>query len=225
MYAKITTMKFYSICETMTEEAAKLPSDKNIKLFMRHSIRYDNPVNGDYSNLLLTPEGIEIANNIGKSIDMPIGRFYSSSVERCKQTAREVARGAGLDTDIEECPEYTMLVGMDYASKVLGTGWYPYFYALQRGDLGPTGGVSLRDEAIPVIDRIFSDKGKDGTLDIICSHDCHVVILASALFDLKTGMNGENWCRYTEGLFLYGTRDDFTAAWRGEFREFKNFWL
>ena len=48
----------------MREDALKLPEDRNVKVYMRHSIRFDNPPDGDYSKLLLTPEGIEIANRL-----------------------------------------------------------------------------------------------------------------------------------------------------------------
>ena len=71
-------MIFDGISRLMKEDALKLPADTNIKVYMRHSIRFDNPVNGDYSNLLLTPEGIEIANRIGANLDVPIGRFFLS---------------------------------------------------------------------------------------------------------------------------------------------------
>lgn len=85
-------MRFDSPCKEMTRDAARLPENVNVKLFLRHAIRYDNPVNGDYS----------------------------------------------------------------------------------------------------------------------------------VLFGLKTGLHGENWCRFTEGLFFTGERDDFTGYWRGEKKRFLN---
>ena len=73
-------MIFDSICTLIKEDAQKLPRDTNVKVYMRHSIRFDNPVDGDYSDLLLTPEGIEIANRIGRNLDVPVGRFFASPV-------------------------------------------------------------------------------------------------------------------------------------------------
>lgn len=69
----------------MTLDAARLPEDANVKLFLRHAIRYDNPVNGDYSALLLTPEGIRMAQEIGKSLDRPLGRLYGGTVFQREQ--------------------------------------------------------------------------------------------------------------------------------------------
>ena len=88
-------MRFDSPCSEMVYDAGRLQEDANVKLFLRHAIRYDNPVNGDYSSLLLTPEGIRMAQKIGRSIDRPLGSLCASTVEHCRQTVREIARGTG----------------------------------------------------------------------------------------------------------------------------------
>ena len=215
-------MIFDSICPLMKEDAQKLPRDTNVKVYMRHSIRFDNPVNGDYSDLLLTPEGIEIANRIGRNLDVPVGRFFASPVKRCVQTATEVARGMGIEEpEIEKVQAFAHIEGLGPAMD-RGIGWYKFYYGLQNNIPEYTAGYTLDQAALPILNAIFDIPSSDGKLDIICSHDGHVVILASALFGLKTGLEGENWCGFTEGLFFHGTRDDFTAYWRGEKKEFKN---
>lgn len=216
-------MRFDSPCKEMTRDAAKLPEDVNVKLFLRHAIRYDNPVNGDYSVLLLTPEGIRMAQEIGSSIDRPLGKLYASTVERCRQTVREIASGAGMTNPLIISKEvYSGSAGAYRAQDELGVGWFDYFYGLQRNIREYTGKSTLYTEAKPIVDEIFKEPGEQGKLDIICSHDSHVVVLASALFGLKTGLHGESWCRFTEGLFFTGTRDDFTAYWRGKKKRFQN---
>lgn len=216
-------MRFDSPCKEMTRDAARLPEDVNVKLFLRHAKRYDNPVNGDYSVLLLTPEGIRMAQEIGSSIDRPLGKLYASTVERCRQTVREIAAGAGMTNPLIISKEvYSGSAGAYRAQDELGVGWFDYFYGLQRNIREYTGKSTLYTEAKPIVDEIFKEPGEQGKLDIICSHDSHVVVLASALFALKTGIHGENWCRFTEGLFFTGTRDDFTAYWRGKKKRFQN---
>ena len=210
----------------MASDAASLPKNENLRVYMRHSIRFDNPPDGDYGPLLLTPEGIEIANRIGRDLDIPIGNLYSSCVKRCVQTATEIAKGAGItEPVVEEVPELGHIVGFDHASKDLGIGWYQFFYGLERGNMSLTGGTTIEEASLPIIDRIFNLPSKEGALDIMCSHDSHIVILAGMLFDLKTGLKGENWVGYTEGLFFYGDRDDFTAFFRGHKKRFKNFMM
>ncbi len=68
--------------------------------------------------------------------------------------------------------------------------------------------------------------GSQAPLDLICSHDGHVVVLASALFDFKSEMQWtEDWCRFAEGIFFYGSRRNFTAIWRGESKKFTDYLL
>ena len=215
-------MRIDAPCDEMVRTALKLPDGKNVKMFFRHAIRYDDPVDGDYSKLLLTPEGIRMSREIGISLDRPLGKLYASNVERCRQTVREIAYGAGI-TDPLICSKevYSGAVGAFRAQAEYHVGWFEYFYGLQRDLPQYTHGASLDALASPILDEIFSDPGEAGCLDLICSHDSHVVVLASALFDLRTGLHGENWCRYTEGLFFTGSRDDFTAYWRGQKKRFR----
>lgn len=222
-------MRFFSPCEEMIKDAESLP-ECNVKLFMRHSIRFDNPINGDYTQLLLTPEGIELARKMGSAIDRPLGECAASPVKRCVQTVKFIAEGMNGNYDsgwktrkVHEYKAFGTLLGDPGPEESGGVGWNKYFHYLQTGNIEGSRGITLEMEATPVLDGIFSFNGSPGTLDIICSHDSHVVILASALFNLRTGLDGHSWCRYTEGLFLYGTRDDFTAVWRGQTKHFHNY--
>ncbi len=217
-------MNYQSICPYMNQDAKKLPSDQNLILYFRHSIRFDNPVDGNYDPIMLTPEGIALANQIGASLDLPLGHFSSSPIGRCKQTIEEIARGAGMKhPDIHTNEAFVAMKGYDHAT-LLGTTWYEYFYSLQRGDTKKTGGVTLEQEAKPILDALFQTPQTLGALNLICSHDSHIVILASALFGLKTSLeHDDSWCKFTEGLFFYGTRQHFTALWRGEEKTFDHF--
>ncbi|MBO4319110.1 MAG: histidine phosphatase family protein, partial [Treponema sp.] len=78
--------------EWMTKAASELPDDKSAVLFMRHCERYTDPPDGDYSKLLLNPNGIKMANDIGASINRKIRLLRSSPIERCKQTIREIIK-------------------------------------------------------------------------------------------------------------------------------------
>jgi len=214
----------------MNKDAKRLPKDQNVKLYIRHSIRYDNPVNGDYTKLLLTPEGIEAAKTIGKSIDKKIGFCGSSSVKRCNQTIQYILeampQGLKENAKIETLKTLAVMKGNPNPKEMGGCGWYEYYHYLQERVPEKTGGVTLEEEVKPILDCIFSHGGMGNTLEIFCSHDSHVVMLASALFDFKTGIQEhDNWCKYTEGLFFYGTRERFTSLWRGEERQFDNYLL
>ena len=238
-------MQVFSPYPEMTKDASLIPENAAAKLFMRHSIRFDNPPNGDYSQLMLTPEGIELAQKIGQSIDRPIGNCASSKVQRCQQTIDCILQGHNqnqIQTNIQnpgnlknsKSPIEKNIIKMDELSSCLGdpraeesggVGWYNYFHYLQTANTQGSRGITLQMETKRLLDAIFSLPSRPATLDIICSHDSHVVILASALFNLKTGTTGQNWCRYTEGLFFYGPRENFTALWRGHSQTFTNYLL
>lgn len=220
-------MKFYSNNTQMITDAETLPEGKNIKIVMRHSIRFDNPPDGDYSKLLLTPEGIELAKKIGASIERPVGACAASKVERCNQTVEAIL--CGIDSSlkpeniiIDRRDELCAMKGNPGPKESGGMGWFEYYIALQNRDLKGSGGITLEEECKPIIDYIFSAGGEENKLDIFCTHDGHIVMLASYLFDLKTGLHAENWVNFTEGIFFYGTRENFTAVFRGETRSFKN---
>lgn len=212
----------------MTDDAAKIPEGVNVKLFMRHSIREENPPDGNYEPLMLTKEGIALAEKIGASIDRNIGFRGSSKVKRCIQTVECVTNAVRPQyqktmTGVEIVPALSVCLGNPQSKERGGVGWFEYFHYLQENNTEMTKGITLRDEALPLLDSLFAYGGRENELDVFCTHDCCVVNLASALFDLKTGIHGENWCGYAEGLFLYGTREKFTALWRGEKKEFVRF--
>ncbi|HBG66266.1 MAG TPA: hypothetical protein DDW78_07325 [Treponema sp.] len=219
-------MTFASRNPWMTAAAAEIPDGIPAVLFMRHEERYGNPPDGDYSKLLLTPEGVRSANATGASIDRKLGVLRSSCVGRCKQTLQEIVRSVPApfapDGQIAECREFSELLGDPRPKEEGGIGWYEYYNYLQLHDAAATRGVTLEAEAGRILDALFRETAGSRGLSIACSHDGHVVILASALFGLRTGTTwSEEWCHYAEGLFFYGERDDFTALWRGQKKRFR----
>ena len=246
--------------------AEELPTKEDITLFMRHSERYDNPPDGDYSHLLLTPNGIKESNKTGRSIDRKIGIVKSSPVERCRQTLFEILKFVKKDylpkenfssrEGIPSSKRFSDLLGDPSPVEQGGVGWYEYYHYLQIHDVGSARGVTLEMEAKKILDAIFEETNekhsetseeklykksssssaaretsssnslskKEGKLNLICSHDGHVVILASALFNLKTQLKWtKEWCQYAEGIFFYGNRSHFTAIWRNVKKEFINY--
>ena len=75
------------------ENAAGMISDSdNARLLIRHSIRFDNPVNNDYDPLLLTPEGIELLarampiwQRTHDAVDVRLGDFEPARLRQALQ--------------------------------------------------------------------------------------------------------------------------------------------
>lgn len=229
--------------EWMTKAASEIPDDQSAVLFMRHCERYTDPPDGDYSKLLLTPNGIKMANDIGTSINRKIRLLRSSPIERCKQTIREVIKfippefAPTKDTEIKTSKDFFELLGNPSPKESGGVGWFEYFHYLQEHDVEAAQGISLEAETKHILDAIFAetldsreaasytdDSSTTAPLDLICSHDCHVIVLASALFDHKTDMSlTSKWCQFAEGLLFYGSRRNFTAFWRGQKKTFVDY--
>lgn len=219
----------------MTQTAKHLPDNQRVALYIRHCERYTDPPDGDYSKLLLTPTGILQANKMGESIDRKIGICAVSPVERCQQTMREILKGVQKPyapdegTQIIPVEAFAHMTGDPRPKEVGGVGWYEYFNFLQNGDSKGTRGVTLKDEVKPILDGIFNTtltSPDSHVLDLICSHDGHVVMLASALFDFKTPpYYTDEWCQYAEGIFFFGTRNNFTAIWRNQTKTFTDFMI
>lgn len=231
-------MRLDSIYPQMKKDASLLPEKQNIKLILRHSIRFDNPVDGDYSNLLLTPEGIEIAEKLGRSLDREIGYTLASPVKRCQQTVEHILKGAGKIRPVSENKkddqkhiiirdELCHLKGDVRPIAQGGVGWYEYYHYLQENNTKGTRGFTLSQECKPILDCLFEYNSDGNKLDLFCSHDSHLVMLASAMFGLKTGLHEatDKWVSFTEGIFIYGTRNDFTAVFRGQKKRFVNLFL
>ncbi len=236
-------MTFNSTNLWMKDAAKEIPDGVNTVAFIRHAERYTNPPDGDYSNLMLTPNGIKMANDIGSSIDRKIGIMRSSPVGRCMQTVQEIIKcvpdNFKPDNDISNDKEkltshsFCHIQGDPRPKEQGGVGWYEYFHFLQIHDTQGSRGITLEQETKTILDAIFSQtldskqrpaQTEKGMLDIICTHDSHIVIMASALFGLKTQTDwSEEWCKWAEGLFFFGTRNNFTAFWRGQKKEFSNY--
>ncbi len=221
-------MKFFSPYQHMIDSASQISDSQNAKLLLRHSIRFDNPVNGDYTHLLLTPEGMKLARQMGAGLDRPVGVCAASKIKRCIQTIQQMCEGLDKyfrpqSPEIFEDKRLYGIVGNPSPIEMGGVGWYTYFDYLQQGNIQACRGITMDMEIKPILDAIFSEGGTPGTIDLYCTHDSHIIIAASALFDLKTGPDGHDWCEYAEGLFFTGTRDDFTAFWRGQKKRFVDY--
>ena len=98
-------MKIKSIYPSMEFGAEGLPDQRNIKLLLRHSIRDSITKAEDAEKMLLTHEGIMLAQHFGRNIQYPIGDIYSSNNKRCVQTVEEMMIGNGISQAIieEEC--------------------------------------------------------------------------------------------------------------------------
>jgi hypothetical protein len=76
-----------------------------------------------------------------------------------------------------------------------------------------------------LLDYVFSIGNNKNEIDIFCTHDFQLVMLLLYFF----GVNEENynnllngkWPLMLEGMFLWGSRNDFNIIWRRENKKIK----
>ncbi len=201
---------------------AMLPDDRPVALLTRHSLRENarepNGVPG--YDLPLTPEGVVLAEQWGARLDRPISSFHSSPVGRCMDTARAMARGAGLaEPEILATP---LLVEPGcYVRSIRKIG--PLF--LQMGPLAfanhhlqqtVDGLLTPRDGALQLLGHLHAAQGAPGEIALHVTHD---TILAAFIYHLlgRREIAEADWPWMMEGAWLWFDDDAHVHwIWRGE---------
>ncbi|MFZ5756005.1 MAG: histidine phosphatase family protein [Pseudomonadota bacterium] len=198
---------------------ARLPSDRPVVLFTRHSIREQSANGfGSYS-LPLTPEGVALAEAWGARLDRPLHTVLTSPVGRCVDTARAMVAGSGQGG-----------LSVDIHAQLVEPGCYVHdirAVAPTFGRLGPVefanlhfrepvpGVRSPREGAGRLLGVMRASLGAPGTLSLLVSHD---TILAAFIYTLLgIGRIGEaDWPWMMEGAFLWFDDEQVHGLWRGE---------
>jgi len=221
-------MKIQSEYPSMVRTALLIPADVNVKLIIRHSMR-PRLKDCEYPDeVLLNTQGIEAAKKMGKGISYSIGNLYSSHIKRCQQTLQYIQEGAGIDKKIQV--EQDILGEVFFNNKkdcdafLRNHSLRETVYLLKNGIEIP-GFVSIYNIVNRMLNFIFKDDSIPNTLDIYCTHDFHIALLLTTLFDDITTIEDirMNWPEMLEGLFLYGTREDFYCLWRSKLKRIQSF--
>lgn len=211
----------------MELSAESIPSNTNIKLLLRHSIRNTDPKAYGPNELLLTKEGKQLAQFFGRNIQGNLGELFSSNYTRCIQTMENILIGFGYakHINIEEYVLSSIITNNEQLSQpvIQELGIKRIVSLLANGKL--IEGFNSIDFCVEtIIDFIFRTGNIKGTLDIYCTHDIHIAMILVKLFGIsKIDDIRENWPMMLEGIYLWGTIDDFFCSWRGEVKHFVNF--
>ena len=211
--------------------AESLPPNVNVKFIFRHSIRHNIKHGDSYENACLTNEGIALAQSFGKSIEYRIGYVASSDIKRCVQTlenilvARNESKKINISHDIlgsVHIKEYQLA---NQTISLLGK-LRNVIFCMQQNDLPGLNNIEICAKIL--LDYIFTNGNELETIDLFCTHDFQLAILAAVLFQYATNefsIQTELWPMMMEGMLLYGTRNKFTCVWRDCKKNFVNFLL
>lgn len=188
------------IPETLLIGLQLIPGDRPVALLMRHSARF--PITDAVRNydVGLTPEGFEMADQLGKKIGAQFkpGRLASSPVGRCIDTANTIARGAGWTTRTQPHP--------CLSHEHIEPAW----------DLVAAGRVNGHPPS-QVIEtmRFLSEHDPTGPcLELFVTHDTVLGAVVGSL--LHCPVQGDFWPGFLEGVFVWQDKETTQALWRGE---------
>ena len=221
-------MNLQSIYSHMVKGAASAPSEENIKIIFRHSIRGKIEL-GIGREVELTDEGIELARSFGEHLDYDIGFVASSSCKRNIQTCESILLGANTTRDIVLAPnelEGPQTKDAELSNKIFEDSKYnnkEIIYELKKHGL--PGFNSIKDAANIMLDYIFGNGNEKNKVDLFCTHDFQMAILYAHLFDFassKESIEKNKWPMMLEGMIFWGNRKQFWCSWRDEIKEFEN---
>ncbi|WP_290579364.1 histidine phosphatase family protein [Ketobacter sp.] len=197
---------------------AQVPRGVPVSLVTRHSIR-EQPKNrfAGY-DVPLTPEGVHLAREWGRSLDRPIAALHSSPVGRCVETATAMAEGAGLELPVST--HSSLVEPGSYVVDLPVAG--PYF--LKLGPLAfarkhlrneVRGVLSPREGALRLLQHFRDTLLQPGTFTVHVTHD---TILTSFIYFLRSESDIEeaHWPWMMEGAFLWFEEEEVHWLWRGE---------
>jgi broad specificity phosphatase PhoE len=177
-----------------------------VGLFVRHAERAAiTPATPNWGNdVLLTARGVADAEALGQKL-AGVSRLalWSSPVERCRQTAEAVARGADIMADRVEAHTHLGNPGIyfDPTSRppdLLRTDFHAFADAYL--DTGVAEGMRPVPEASEELLAFLEQKMADADCTVFVTHDFFAAALMSYL-GLKAP-HRDDWCGYLEGVCI-----------------------
>ncbi len=164
-----------------------IPTDRTINVLMRHSARYPIESDAEIYTAQLTPEGEILAANFGAWIKgkFIIGEIVSSPIDRCLETGRHLAKGAGNGRII--LPEPVLAHPNEFGE----------YDAMDEYLISGDWPLRIRQ----IADLLFPDDHK-AHLNFFITHDTVLALMAAYWLDLDIRA-GKDWPQFLEPMFFY----------------------
>lgn len=204
---------------SLRESIKKLPKDKAVSLFTRHSLRELSSDTMVSYKLPLTDEGVALAKHWGGEINRPISGVYSSPVGRCVDTAKAMLEGAKQQAEVIIEPKLTEPgCFVQQLSKQVGKQFLqlgPVKFISQHFNEPWEGLLPLHEGSSQLIQQFHGRQGGVGSLSIHVTHD---TILAPFIYYLMEFeyVDEQLWPWMLEGAFLWFDQHKIHWIWRGE---------
>ncbi|NMB88558.1 MAG: histidine phosphatase family protein [Chloroflexi bacterium] len=165
---------------------------------MRHSTRFPILDRETQDEVPLTPEGIELAKELGKYLGERYspGRLYASMVNRCVVTAESIAMGAGWQAAVQTDVRLT----------------HPYIRESWHGLPAYVRSDPLPAQVYELVDLLKEDLTRPGQINLYVTHDTIIGTMVGYL--LGEAVNEFSWPTFLEGIALWLEGDSVMLAWR-----------
>jgi broad specificity phosphatase PhoE len=188
-----------SLPEYLLEAFEKIPTDQNINVLMRHSIRFPITSDAEVFTAQLTPEGEDLASAFGAWLQKKytIGKIFSSPITRCKETGRHLSKGAGNGKVILPDP---------VLAHPNENGEYD-----SLGEFLVSGDWPLR--ILQIAEKMFPDDHSVG-LNFLITHDTVLALMAAYWLEMDIRAP-QDWPQYLEPMFFWKKNGKMVITFRG----------
>ena len=177
-------------------------------LIIRHSIREPITDAKDSYRQLLTPEGIELAKTLGKTVSLysDTFSFFHSPVPRCEQTATSIKDGIEINAKkTVDIKPFDPLKGFfyrnwDYCAELMNTQEFTKKWF--ANEIPSEFIMPIREAGEMMLNEITSIKD-DNTTKIFITHDWNIFCLRSLFFNSYEEMEVPT---YLEGILVSGDK-------------------
>ena len=177
-------------------------------LIIRHSIREPITDAKDSYRQLLTPEGIELAKTLGKTVSLysDTFSFFHSPVPRCEQTATSIKDGIEITAkQTVDIKPFDPLKGFfyrnwDYCAELMNTQEFTKKWF--ANEIPSEFIMPIREAGEMMLNEITSIKD-DNTTKIFITHDWNIFCLRSLFFNSYEEMEVPT---YLEGILVSGDK-------------------
>lgn len=166
------------------------PKDRPVSMLIRHSVRGPIPEGEHGNDVLLTDEGIQLANELGRLCGGRLTSISTSPVQRCVQTVEALREGAKVDLEIAKSTVLGHPGAMVDDSKLswdshLSIGAVQIWKMLAAGETNIPGIRSAGECTRLVIEHMEQVADGHPGLHLFVSHDNLVVTTACHLLGIQ----------------------------------------
>jgi len=202
-----------------------VPPNSSVGIIMRHAERYEIKRGKVGLEVPLTNDGRISAFNLGETFfKNKLNAIYSSYVQRCIDTGKEIKKGA--EQDSLNIKEWKVLSGDDIFIRDFKTvsEYYMAFGMLTLLDkaYNRESVEGLNDVTYSVykfLDEVLIRLGDKRGFNLFITHDMFISIIAGEIFRHRT--TADNWPEFMEPIFVWKDNEYINLFFRNNLKEYQ----